>query len=167
MGAFVKDSTALSILLQINARFGAGDPIDEIVGLQKEFKIFSPTHSLRNSFALLNIAPPPGSERERWYNYLHQLRTFPSDKAGVSGHDRIVQAIQTNLESKNPLPMRLIVHSAKANRAVKVTIETPVIFSKQKYVVISVPTTPGREARQEIARHVRARRKMGRKPKAR
>jgi hypothetical protein len=166
MGGFVKDSTALSILVRINARFGAGEPIEEMVGLQKEFKIFSPQHSLRDSFALLNIAPPPGSERERWYNYLHQLRTYPSDKARVNGHDRIVQAIQVNLESANTRPMRLVVHSAKESRAVKVSIESPIIFSKQKYVVVSVPTAPGREMREEIAKHVRARRRAG-KPRKR
>jgi hypothetical protein len=163
MGGFVKDSTALSILVQINARFGAGEPIEEIVGLQKEFKIFSPKHSLQKSFALLNIAPPHGGERDRWYNYLHQLRTYPSDKAHVNGHDRIVQAIQSNLESASPRPMRLVVHSAKEGRAVKVSIQTPIIFSKQKYVVVSVPTAPGREVRQDIARHVRARRKAGKR----
>lgn len=163
MGGFVKDSTALSILVQINARFGAGEPIIEMAALQKEFQIFSPKHSLQKSFALLNIAPPPGTERERWYNYLHKLRTYSSDKSGVNGHDRIVSAIQSNLDSAHPLPMRLVVHSASQSKAVKVGIETPVIFSKQKYVVISVPTAPGREVREEIAKHVRARRRAAKR----
>jgi hypothetical protein len=140
MGAFVKDSTALSILVQVNARFGAGDPIKELVELQKEFKVFSAAHKLRDSFSLLNIAPPPGEERGSWYNYLNQqLQTYSSDKAGVNGHDRIIQEIQKNLESANPLPMRLVVHPAKENPAVKVTVEAPIIFSQQKYLVVSVP----------------------------
>ncbi|HXY89440.1 MAG TPA: hypothetical protein VEH75_02340 [Xanthobacteraceae bacterium] len=143
MGARVKDSTAMSILVQINARFGAGDPIQELIGLQKEFKIFGNNHSLRNSFALLNIAPPPGEERNRWYSYLDQLQKYGSDKSGVSGHDRIVQEIAKNLESSEPLPMRLAVHHAKDSKAVKVAVETPIIFSPQKYLVVSVPVGPG------------------------
>jgi hypothetical protein len=160
MGGFVLDSTALSILVQINARFGTGDPIKEMVALQKEFKIFSSKHSLRSSFALLHIVPPPGKERDRWYRYLQQLHTYPSDKRGVNGHNRIVQAIQSNLETANARPMRLTVHVAKQNRAVTVKIERPIVFSKQKYVVVSVPTTGGREVREEIAKHVRARRRL-------
>ncbi|HLL29270.1 MAG TPA: hypothetical protein VKT73_16655 [Xanthobacteraceae bacterium] len=160
MGGFVLDSTALSILVQINARFGMGDPIQEMVALQKEFRIFSNKHSLRSSFALLHIAPPPGKERQRWFRYLQQLRTYPSDKRGVNGADRIVQTIQHNLEASHPLPMRLTVHPAKQNRAVTIKIERPIVFSKQKYVVVSVPTAGGREVREEIARHVRARRRL-------
>jgi hypothetical protein len=163
MGGFVKDSTALSILVQINARFGAGEPIEEMVALQKEFKIFSNKHTLRSSFALLHIAPPPGKERQRWYRYLQELRKYPSDKRGVNGHDRIVQAIEGNLESAKPLPMRLIVHAAKENPAVTVSMATPIVFSKQKYVVVSVPTAAGRDVRQDIAREVRARRATGKR----
>jgi len=166
MGSLVHDHTALHILVQINNRFGPGDPIEEMAALQKEFKVFSSKHTLHKSFALLNIAPPPGKERQRWYRYLGHLHTYPSDMPGVNGHDRVVRAAQKNLESANPLPMRLIVHSAKENRAVTVTVETPIIFSKQKYLVVSVPTRAGREVRKEIAETVRARRKVG-KPQRR
>jgi hypothetical protein len=160
MGALVHDNTALAVLVQINARFGAGEPIEELVGLQKEFKIFSSKRQLRKSFALLNIVPPPGSERERWYRYLDYLHKVPSDRAGVSGHDRIMQVIEKNLESNDPLPMRLTAHYATENPGVMVTIATPIIFSIQKYEVVSVPTRAGREVRQEIAQQVRARRKQ-------
>jgi hypothetical protein len=160
MGALVHDNTALAILVQINARFGAGEPIEELVGLQEEFKIFSSKRQLRKSFALLNIVPPPGNERERWYNYLDHLHKVPSDRAGVNGHDRIMQVIENNLESANPFPMRLTAHSANDNPEVTAMIATPIIFSKQKYVVVSVPTKAGREVRQAIAEQVRARRKQ-------
>ncbi len=166
MGSFVHDHTALAIVVQINARFGAGDPIEEMAALQKEFKVFSSKHTLQMSFALLNIAPPQGKERERWYRYLRQLHSYTSDMRGVDGHDRVVRAAQKNLESAKPLPMRLIVHSAKESREVKVTVETPIIFSKQKYLVVSVPTAAGRDVRKEIAEKVRARRKAS-KPRQR
>src|SRR4029077_656490 len=113
-------------IVQINARFGVGDPIKELVALQKEFKIFSSNHKLRSSFALINVTPPPGRERDRWYNYLDHLHKYPSDKSGVNGHDRVVQAAQENLESANPLPMRLIAHPAKENPAVTITVEAPI-----------------------------------------
>ena len=141
MGAFVHDSTALSVIVQINARFGVGAPIEELVALQKEFKVFSRDHKLRNSFALINVTPPAGRERDRWYNYLDNLHKYPSDRSGVNGHDRVVQAAQENLESGNPLPMRLTAHSAKENPAVTVTVEAPIVFSKQEYVVVSVPVS--------------------------
>jgi hypothetical protein len=160
MGGFVLDSTALAILVQINARFGMGDPIKEMIALEKEFKIFSSKHSLRSSFALLHLVPPPGKERQRWYRYLQQLHTYPSDKRGVNGEDRIVQAIQSNLESAHPRPMRLTVHAASENKAVTVKIERPIVFSKQTYVVVSVPTAASRDIREAIAKHARARRRL-------
>jgi hypothetical protein len=46
MGALVSDSATRDVIAQINARFEAGEAIEEMAALQKEFKIFSPKHSL-------------------------------------------------------------------------------------------------------------------------
>ena len=46
MGALIKDSTTLDILVQLNKRFDA-DALHEMVVLQKEFGVFSSRHTLR------------------------------------------------------------------------------------------------------------------------
>jgi hypothetical protein len=158
MGGMIKDSSALSIIVQLNARFEAGDAIEEMVALQKEFQIFSPMHNLRHSFAVLNIVPGEWSERKRWYSFLEFLKGYESDLKEVSGHDRIVKAFKDNLDSKNPLPVFIATHSAKDDKRVRVTQGRPIVFSIHEHIIISIPTTPGREARQEAAQAAKKRR---------
>ena len=57
MGALVADGYVPHVQDQINSRFAAGDALREMVGFQKEFKLFSLQHSLKSAFTLLNIAP--------------------------------------------------------------------------------------------------------------
>jgi hypothetical protein len=159
MGMMIQDTTTLEVLVLLNNRFGSGDAIEEMVGLQKEFEIFSSKHSLRHAFSLLNIVPLERSERKRWFEFLDRLKTYKSDKPPLSGHHRVVQAIRDDLESKNPLPIFFAVHSAKKDPRITVKTSKPIIFSLHKYVTISIPTVPGRVARKQIARKVRARRK--------
>lgn len=158
MGAMINDSTTYEILVLLNTRLGPGDAIVEMVALQKEFNVFSPKHSLRESFSLLNIVPADRVERGRWLKFLDHLKTYTSDKAGVNGHDRIVSAIRSDLQSAQPLPVCFKAHSAKADPRVTVTQGTPLIFSEDQYVVISIPTTPRRQARQQAAERARVRR---------
>jgi hypothetical protein len=158
MGAMIQDNTTYEILVQLNSRLGPGDAIAEMVALQREFNVFSPKHSLRESFSLLNIVPADRSEKRRWLNFLDHLETYDSDRARMNGHDRIVTALRSNLQSAHPLPVCFKAHSAKADPRVTVTKGTPLIFSEEEYVVISIPTTPRRQAREQAAQRARARR---------
>lgn len=157
MGAMIKDSTTLDVLVQLNRRFDA-DALGEMVALQKEFDVFSAKHSLRQSFALLGIVPVEWSERKRWYRFLDHLKTYKSDLSGVDGHDRVVKAFKDNLESTQPLPVSITCHSAADDPRVTVSQGRPVVFSVETHVILSIPTTPGREARKQAAGAAKERR---------
>jgi len=149
VGMFLKDSTALALLYQLNRRFEAGDAIEEVVALQKEFKVFSRKHSLRDSYNLLNIKPADLRERKRWYRALEHLKMYESDKPGVNGHDRLIDAYQENLESLKPLPMFTQCHSAKTDARVLVTTSRPIIFVHEDHIVLSIPTTAAPDVKAE------------------
>jgi len=157
MGMAINDSTTLDILVQLNKRFEP-DGLHEMVALQKEFQIFSAKHSLQSSFALLGIVPLAWSERRRWYHFLGQLKTYPSDLANVSGHDRIIKAFKDDLGAKEPLPVSFRCHNAADDPKVTVSKGLPIIFSLDTYVIVSIPTTPGRVARQQAAAIAKQRR---------
>jgi hypothetical protein len=157
MGAMIKDTTTLDILVQLNRRFEP-DALDEMVALQREFQIFSAQHSLRTSFALLGIVPADWSERRRWYSFLEYLKNYESDRPNVNGHDRVVQAFQENLAAEKPKPVSIHCHSAKDDPKVNVGLGSPAIFSLDEHVIVSIPTMPGREARQQAANAARRRR---------
>jgi|SRR4051794_13166321 hypothetical protein len=141
MGGLVKDSTTTDILVQLNKRFDA-EGLPEMIALQKEFKVFSAKHSLQQSFALLGIVPADASERRAWYRFLDLLNKYKSDLPNVSGHDRWVKAIQSNLEGKSPQPLAIVCHAAADDPNLKVTQGKPLVFSSEDHIVISVPTTP-------------------------
>jgi hypothetical protein len=157
MGIAINDSTTLDILVQLNKRFEP-EGLTEMVALQKEFQVFSAKHSLQSSFALLGIVPVDWSERRRWYRFLELLKTYPSDLTGVSGHDRIVKAFKDDLEADEALPVSFICHKAEDDPRVFVSEGLPIIFSLDTYVVISIPTTPGRVTRQQAAEAAKKRR---------
>src|SRR5882757_7671559 len=120
MGALLKDITTVDVLVQLNKRF-VGDALPEMLALQKEFLVFSPEHSLQQSFALLGIVPSDWPERKRWYNFLEHLKTYPSDLAEVNGHDRVVKAFKDGLETAQPIPMVIQCHAASEDPKVTVT----------------------------------------------
>jgi hypothetical protein len=157
MGIAINDSTTLDILVQLNKRFEP-EGLTELVALQKEFKVFSAQHGLQSSFALLGIVPRDWSERKRWYHFLEQLKTYPSDLANVSGHDRIIKAFMDDLGTKEPLPLSFRCHKAADDPRVTVSTGLPIIFSLDTYVIVSIPTTPGRVARQQAAAIAKQRR---------
>jgi len=157
MGAMIKDSTTLDIVVQLNKRFEP-DALSEMVELQREFGVFSLRHSLQQSFALLGIVPADWSERRRWYKFLEFLKTYSSDLSNVNGHDRVIKAFQENLESEKPLPISIVCHAASDDPRVTVSEGRPVVFSLDTHVMVSIPTTPGREARKQAAETARARR---------
>ena len=157
MGIMIKDSTTLEIILQLNKRFDK-DSIAEMVALQKEFKIFAAGHDLKQSFAVLGIVPADLSERNRWYKFLDYLKTYPSDLAKVTGHDRVVKAFKDALAATRVIPLSIICHSAKEDPRVVVSQGRPLIFTTETHVLVSIPTTPGREARQQAAEMAKQRR---------
>jgi hypothetical protein len=157
MGALIKDSTTLDILVQLNKRFDA-DALHEMVILQKEFGVFSSKHTLHHSFAVLGIVPADWSERKRWYRFLDHLKTYKSDLPNVNGHDRVVKAFKDDLEADHPLPVSIRCHSAAEDPRVTVSQGRPVIFSLDTHVIVSIPTTPGREARKQAAEMAKQRR---------
>jgi hypothetical protein len=147
MGIRVRDTYVHTNLCQLNLRFGPDEPLKEMVGLQREFRIFSADHSLAQAFMLLNIGPPQEWEqRTGWYLYLSEdLVGFSSDDPAYSNaHDRIVAALKANLESKNPLPVHFTCHdTSKTHPGVFIKgDDTPLAFSRRKYLTISLPVVP-------------------------
>src|ERR1700747_142201 len=97
MGQRIRDTYVHRNLCQLNLRFGPDGPIEEMISLQKEFKIFSERHSLDQSFGLLNIGPQQEwSQRTGWYDYLRKdLTKYASDdRASRNAHDRIVAVLK-------------------------------------------------------------------------
>jgi hypothetical protein len=139
----------------MNRRFAPGEPLREMVAIQKEFGIFSERYSLRQAYRLLHIVPSDFRERERYCKFLDLLKCYPSDQEGVSGHDRIVQARQENLESHNPLPMFVQTHLAADDNRVIVRRGQPVPHETQEYVVISIPAVPAGDHSPRVAARVR------------
>ena len=111
MGDAMKDSTTIDIIVQLNNRFDA-EWLPEMIELQREFKVFSPKHSLRQSLALLGIVPTDATERQGWYRFLDSLMKYDSDLPNVTGHDRAIKVIQKNLEAETPLPIAIVCHAA-------------------------------------------------------
>ena len=75
MGALIKDSTTLDILVQLNKRFDA-DALHEMVRAER-IRRFSSKHTLNHSFAVLGIVPADWSERKRWYKFLDTSQHLP------------------------------------------------------------------------------------------
>jgi hypothetical protein len=143
MGKLVGDSATGDVIAQINARFEAGDAIQEMVALQKEFKIFSPHHSLYDSWLALGIKASDPSERGRWKKWAENyMKKVPSDLEGFNGHDRLVRAYQENLESSRPLPMFYKQHLAKEDPRVLVSTGMGPLYSVVKHVITSIPIKP-------------------------
>ena len=151
MGDLIKDSTTSDILVQLNKRFDA-EHLPEMVALQKEFKVFSAKHSLRQSFALLGIVPADAAERQGWYQFLDLLNKYKSDLPNVSGHDRWVKVIQKNLEAAKPVPLATVAHASADDLCLKVTQGKPLVFSSEEHIIVSVPTTPKGQSKPRAAK---------------
>jgi hypothetical protein len=147
MGAAITDITTADMLFQLNSRFASGHPLSEMAVIHKEFQVFSSKYSLKQAFRILHIVPADFRERRLWLFFLDRLQTYPSDQKGVSGHDRIRSAYQENLEGKKPLPVYMTTHLASKDRRVTVTRGRPIIYEKQAYLVISIPTVPKEDGR--------------------
>ena len=144
MGAFVHDQLVPVIQTALNLRFGPGDPLAEMVALQKEFAIFSSKHSLASAAALLNLAPQDEKQRRGWFRFLKKLKKVTSNEPNVSGHDRIVSALAKNLAEKKPMPVFFTWHPSSVDSGVMVDVGTPLSFSAVEYMIISAPTIPAK-----------------------
>ncbi|WJR79525.1 hypothetical protein [Bradyrhizobium sp. NP1] len=138
MGALVEDPSVGTIINVLDNRFAPGDPIKEMIAVQKEFDVFNvKEHSLKSICKLLNLALPDPKNRRGWFKYCDHLRSIPSDRKDVTAHDRIITALKENLESKSPLPVKFAWHPG-TKLEVKVG-DRPFIFSKDEYLLISAP----------------------------
>lgn len=169
MGMAIEDDTTLDVLGRLNRRFGPS-VIRDMVQLQKEFDIFSLDHPLEDSFRLLGIEPRDRIERDRWYRFLGKLHGYKSDVPELNGYQRVITAFKQSLQPPAParpvLPLYVTVHEMKDDPRVTFSFKggVPLIFSVQSYRILSIPTKPGRIARQEAATAAKARRaKKGKK----
>src|SRR3954466_11127868 len=120
MGVYITDTSTADVLFLLNRRFGPGHAIEEMVVVQKEFGVFSENFTLKQAFRVLHIVPEDFTERRFWYAFLEALKNYVSDREGVSGHDRIVQAYQENLEGGAPLPVHTTTHKLAEDRRILV-----------------------------------------------
>jgi hypothetical protein len=145
MGAFVAAGYVPHVQEQLNSRFAVGDALTEMIGFQYEFKLFSPPHTLRSAFTLLNIAPVGEQDRDGFLKYLRSLMKTKADvdeePSTLSGHDQILASLRKNLESKKPSPVYFTWHPGETPKGiVHITSGEPYSFSGEIYLTISVPT---------------------------
>ena len=160
MGMFMKehDIHVGSLLDQLNVRFGPTPDkkthfggIDEMVALQKEFKIFKKGRPFKTSVAVLNIGSSNAEAKNRLHDYFANLSKHDSSVANMNGDAAIVNAIVRNLASKNPLPVYFTFHDMRAEKGnTRVLIDEkgrPVPFFKRDYLTISFPTLAQKTAK--------------------
>jgi hypothetical protein len=126
----------------LNLRFAPGPPINEMVRLQKEFKIFSDQHELQDSISLLNVTGASWALRAKWYRLLKWLAGLDSNQPGKTGGEAIIAALQKDLDSaKKALPVYFTTHDY--NREPRVLVNTrgaqPVFYITQPYLTVSLP----------------------------
>ncbi|MDO8388226.1 MAG: hypothetical protein Q7T13_17755 [Polaromonas sp.] len=142
-----------TMLDELNLRFAPSQGkeshfggIDEMVALQKEFKIFKKGRSFRTSCAVLNLGARNNEVKNRWQALLGNLAKHDSNVKGQNGDAAIVAAIMKNLAAKTPLPVFFTSHDmrgAKENSEVKITANTrPIHYLEQDYLSISLPMQP-------------------------
>lgn len=136
MGALVQDPNVPQAQTVLNSRFAPGDPLKEMIAIQKEFDVFSLGHSLASTSSLLNIAPPQAKDRRGWFKFCNHLKDVPSDRKGMTAHDRVITAVRDDLASANPLPIYFTWHPGVK---LEVSKGYPLSFSKTEYLIISAP----------------------------
>lgn len=141
-----------------NNRFGPSFPVDdisawlsggimEIAALQREFEIFRPGRPFVKSAALLGLTGSGyGPPKERWVAYLEKLPKMNSDQAGVTGDERIVEALVENFRRPTgPLPCLLQPHDGRmvAPGLVTVSQERPLFYLESvEFLLIRLPMRP-------------------------
>jgi hypothetical protein len=147
MGGLVADGYVPHVQEQLNSRFN-GEALQEMIQFQKEFKVFSPQHTLQMSFGLLNIAPVGEADRRGFFRYLKLLkRTLASVDGKASrknGHAQIIASLQENLEKTSgpPMPVYFTWHPGEHPKGVVLITsgDRVLSFSSKGFLTISVPT---------------------------
>jgi hypothetical protein len=152
MGWFMQEHDIYigSMLDELNLRFAPSQGkqthhggIEEMVALQKEFKIFKKGRSFRTSVSALNLAARNNEVKNRWYDLVGNLHRHPSNKGTQNGDAAIVTAIIKNLASKQPLPIYFTSHDMRGsteNTQVKIIDkDRPIHYLEQDYLTISLP----------------------------
>jgi hypothetical protein len=155
MGFFMKEHDIYigTMLEGLNLRFAPSQGkdshfggINEMVVLQKEFKIFKKGRSFKTSCAVLNLGPRNNEVKTLWQNLLGNLYRHGSNKKGLDGDAAIVSAVMKNLASEKPLPIFFTSHDmrgAKENSQVKIIDKSqPIHYLEQDYLTISIPMQP-------------------------
>ncbi|MCJ0761710.1 hypothetical protein [Variovorax terrae] len=153
MGFFLKehDIHVAGLLDQLNLRFAPPQGkdthyggIEEMVALQKEFKIFKKGRSFKTSIAVLNIGGSNNELKNRMHQYFDNLGNHESNKPKQNGDVAIVNALIKNLSAKTPLPVYFAFHDMRAekgNTRVLITdVSRPLPYFKNDYLTISFPT---------------------------
>lgn len=154
MGAFMKeDDIYIGGLLELfNLRFAptplvrtslletAFGGIDEIIELQKEFKIFAPKRPFSTSASILGLGGMGNARaKNRWFQL---LRNLPD-----GGDQTVADVIRENLASKKPLPCYMKAHLSKPrseNRVIITSPDRPLFYLEIDYLTISLPMAPRR-----------------------
>lgn len=120
--------------------------IDEMVALQREFKIFREDRKLKDSIAIMNLGGfwNPRA-KNRWYKLLDKLDNYESNAGKATGGAAIVAAIIENLTSSNPRPMFFKAHDSRKEGERKVLVvrgSKPVFYIDMEFITISLPMKP-------------------------
>lgn len=155
MGDFMKEHDIYvgSLLDQLSLRFAPSQGkdthfggIDEMVALQKEFKIFKKGRSFKTSVSALNIGGGVNNEaKNRLHEYFGNLSKHDSNIAKQNGDQAIVNALIKNLAAKDPLPVYFTYHDMRAekgNTRVLIGQGRAVSYFTHDYLTVSFPTKP-------------------------
>jgi hypothetical protein len=150
MGMFLIDHDIYigSFLEMLNLRFapsqaaGVGG-VEEMAQLQKEFNIFSKSHTFRQCVSVLGLGGFWNWQaKNRWFELLDWLEKVPSETA-ENGSERIVSVIEENLASRTPSPIQFTSHDMTKEKGVLVRFaDTPRFYFVEKFITISLPMGP-------------------------
>jgi hypothetical protein len=163
-----------SLFDELNVRFAPGQRhakapemkrthfggIDEMVALQKEFKIFKKGRSFMMSVRLLNVGAFNNDAKNRWHDYLASMAERPSNKAGKNGDAAIVDALVKNLASKSPLPVHFSSHDMREDERVLIADKAkPLHYMNADYLSVSLPMKPYDPTRESAAKPAKKKKK--------
>lgn len=152
MGYFLKDHDihVNGLLEQMNLRFAPSQGrkthfggLEEMIELQKEFKIFKKGRPFRVSVAVLNIGGGHNELKTLMHQYLDNLSSHASEKPNQNGDEAIVAAMIRNLAAAEPLPVYFTFHDMRAEKGNTRVLITergrPLPFVARDYLTISLP----------------------------
>ena len=149
MGWFMKEHDIYigSMLDELNLRFAPPQGLathygglDEMVALQKEFKVLKKGRAFRTSVAVLNLCSRNNEVKNRWLDLLGALGKHESNVPRLDGDSAIVSALVKNLADKKPAPVYFTSHPMQEDARVKITANArPLHYMEQSYLTVSIP----------------------------